>query len=129
MEKIRYWLRLIRQAAMGGEQNFTTGSIDKAIFMLSVPMIIEMAMESLFALVDAFFVGRISTEAVATVGLTETSMTVVYSLAIGLSSAATAMVARRIGEGNRQAAGEAGAQAIVIAVFLSVILADRKSVV
>ncbi|MBK8193538.1 MAG: MATE family efflux transporter [Lewinellaceae bacterium] len=115
--------RVIRQAVRGDEQVFTTGSIDRAIVLLSIPMILEMAMESLFAVVDAFFVAKISTEAVATVGLTESMLTLVYSVAIGLSAAATAMVARRVGEGNREAAAKAGAQVILIAVILSVIIA------
>ena len=115
--------RVIRQAVRGDEQVFTTGSIDRAIVLLSIPMILEMAMESLFAVVDAFFVAKISTEAVATVGLTESMLTLVYSVAIGLSAAATAMVARRVGEGNREAAAKAGAQVILIAVILSIIIA------
>ena len=115
--------RVIRQAINGEEQNFTTGSIDRAIVLLSIPMILEMAMESLFAVVDIFFVAKIGSEAVATVGLTESVLTLVYSLAIGLSAAATAMVARRIGEGDRDAAAKAGAQVILLAVVLSAIIA------
>lgn len=115
--------RIIRQAINGEEQEFTTGSIDRAIVLLSIPMILEMAMESLFAVVDAFFVSKISVQAVATVGLTESIMTLVYSLAIGLSSAATAMVARRIGEGDPKAASKAGAQVILIGLGLSVLIA------
>lgn len=115
--------RVIRQAVRGDEQEFTTGSIDRAIVLLSIPMILEMAMESLFAVVDAFFVAKISTEAVATVGLTESMLTLVYSVAIGLSAAATAMVARRVGEGNREAAAKAGAQVILIALILSILIA------
>ena len=108
--------RIFRQSVNGEEQDFTTGNIDRAIVLLAIPMILEMAMESLFAVVDAFFVAKISVEAVATVGLTESVLTLVYSIAIGLSAAATAMVARRIGEGDRQAAAKAGAQVILIAV-------------
>lgn len=115
--------RVVRQAINGEEQDFTTGSIDRAIVLLAIPMILEMAMESLFAVVDAFFVAKIGVEAVATVGLTESVLTLVYSIAIGLSAAATAMVARRIGEGDRDAAAKAGAQVILIAVVLSVLIA------
>ncbi|MCB0573422.1 MAG: MATE family efflux transporter, partial [Saprospiraceae bacterium] len=115
--------RVLRQAVNGEEQSFTTGSIDRAIVLLSIPMILEMAMESLFAVVDAFFVARIGIEAVATVGLTESVLTLVYSIAIGLSAAATAMVARRIGEGDREAAARAGAQVIVIALVMSALIA------
>ena len=117
------WSRVLRQAINGEEQEFTTGSIDRAIVLLSIPMILEMAMESMFAVVDAFFVARISTEAVATVGLTESVLTLIYSIAIGLSAAATAVVARRVGEGNRRAAAVAGAQTIVIALILSALIA------
>lgn len=115
--------RVLRQAINGDEQEFTSGSIDRAIALLSIPMILEMAMESLFAVVDAFFVAKISTEAMATVGLTESVLTLIYSVAIGLSAAATAVVARRVGEGNRRAAAVAGAQTIVIALILSALIA------
>ncbi|MCB9342989.1 MAG: MATE family efflux transporter [Saprospiraceae bacterium] len=118
----RYW-QIIWQAINGEEQSYTTGSIDRAIVLLSIPMILEMAMESLFAVVDIFFVSKIGSEAIATVGLTESVLTLIYSLAIGLSAAATAMVSRRIGEGNRDAAARAGAQVILIAVILSVLIA------
>ena len=88
--------QLFKQAIRGDEQNFTEGSINKAIFMLSIPMILEMAMESLFAVVDIFYVSRLNnSDAVAVVGLTESVLTIVYSIAIGLSMGATAMVARR----------------------------------
>ncbi|MCC6463066.1 MAG: MATE family efflux transporter [Saprospiraceae bacterium] len=117
------WRRVLRQAVNGEEQEFTTGSIDRAIVLLSVPMILEMAMESLFAVVDAFFVAKISTDAVATVGLTESVLTRIYSVAIGLSAAATAVVSRRVGEGNRRAASVAGAQIILIALVLSALIA------
>lgn len=117
------WVRVLRQAIGGEEQEFTTGSIDRAIVLLSIPMILEMAMESLFAIVDAFFVSSISTEAVATVGLTESVLTLIYSVAIGLSAAATAMVSRRVGEGDPEAAALAGAQTILIALFLSIFIA------
>ncbi|MFM7400879.1 MAG: MATE family efflux transporter [Bacteroidota bacterium] len=115
--------RILVQAVQGKEQEFTTGSIDRAIVLLSIPMILEMAMESLFAIVDAFFVSRIGVEAVATVGITESVLTLVYSIAIGLSSAATAVVSRRVGEGDRNAASRAGAQVILIALALSLLIA------
>lgn len=115
--------RILRQAINGEEQDFTHGSIDRAIVLLSIPMILEMAMESLFAIVDAFFVAKIGVEAVATVGLTESVLTLVYSIAIGLSAAATAMVARRVGEGDREAAAKAGAQVILIALVMSALIA------
>lgn len=115
--------RIFREALNGEEQEFTKGGIDRAIVLLSIPMILEMAMESLFAVVDIFFVSKIGPEAIATVGITESVLTLVYSLAIGLSAAATAMVARRIGEGDRHAAAQAGAQVILIALVLSLLIA------
>ena len=114
--------QLFRQALSGQHQDYTIGSIRRAVFLLSIPMILEMCMESVFAVVDIFFVGRIGKEAVATVGLTESVITLVYSVAIGLSMAATAMVARRIGEKNPEGASRAAAQAINIALALTVVI-------
>ncbi|HEY4288954.1 MAG TPA: MATE family efflux transporter [Puia sp.] len=111
---------LIRQALSGEHQDYTAGSIRRAVFLLSVPMILEMCMESVFALVDIFFVGRIGKEAVATVGLTESVLTLVYSVAMGLSMAATATVARRIGEKDKEGAAHTAAQSINLALGLTV---------
>lgn len=119
---MRKYLTVLIEAIKGTEKNFTTGSINRAIVFLSIPMILEMVMESLFALVDTIFVSRISTEAVATVGLTESVVTLVYSIGIGLSMAATAMVARRVGEGDPEKAALAGAQSIIIALIISVVI-------
>lgn len=115
--------RIFRQSLNGEEQEYTKGNIDRAIVLLSIPMILEMAMESLFAVVDIFFVSKIGPEAIATVGITESVLTLVYSIAIGLSAGATAMVARRIGEGDRTAAARAGAQVLLIGLVLSVLIA------
>lgn len=112
-------LRLFAQAVKGVEQDYTTGSINKAIFMLSVPMILEMVMESLFAVVDVFFVSKLGTDAIATVGLTESMLTILYSVAWGISMGATALVARRIGEKNPDGAAHGGMQAIYVGVFIS----------
>ncbi|TAK47014.1 MAG: MATE family efflux transporter [Saprospiraceae bacterium] len=112
----------LRDAITGKEQEFTTGSINRAIILLSIPMVLEMLMEGLFALVDAFFVAKVSVNAVATVGLTESVITLVYSLAIGLSAAATAMVARRVGEAHPAKAAEAAVQAIFLATGISVVI-------
>lgn len=106
----------------GDEKNFTSGSIDSAIILLSIPMILEMMMEALFAVVDVFFVSQVSVNAVATVGLTESVITLIYSVAIGLSMAVTAMVARRIGEENKDQAAIAAVQSIIIAVVFSVVI-------
>lgn len=113
---------LIRQSLAGGEEDFTTGSIRRAAFLLAIPMILELSLESVFAVVDMFFVGKLGKNAIATVGLTENVITIAYSLGIGLSTAATAVVARRIGEKNPEAAAHAGAQAIVITLWVSVII-------
>ena len=109
-------------ALKGEEKEFTKGSINRALMLLAVPMILEMLMESLFAVVDAFFVAKVGIEAVATVGLTESVITLIYSIAIGMSMAATAMVARRIGEKDPEAAAVAAAQSIILSVGLALIL-------
>jgi putative MATE family efflux protein len=112
--------RLFREAVNGSEQSFTTGSIDRAIFLLSVPMILEMVMESLFAVVDVFFVSQLhDNDAVATIGLTESMLTLIYSLAIGLSMGATAMVARRVGEKDIKSAEVAAVQALFIGIVIA----------
>lgn len=117
--RIKYLFGLFKTAISGEEKEFTTGSINRAIFMLSIPMVLEMVMESLFAVVDVFFVGKLGVDAVATVGLTESMLTIIYSIGIGLSMAATAVVARRIGEKNPDGAAHTGMQAIYFAVGLS----------
>ena len=114
--------RLFISALRGKETEFTTGSINRAIILLSIPMIAEMVMESLFAVVDVFFVSKVSVNAVATVGLTESVLMIIYSLAVGLSMAVTAIVARRIGEKNHVKANNAAFQAILIAVVVGVAL-------
>jgi putative MATE family efflux protein len=119
---LKKYLQLLRTALDGSEQSYTSGSINRAIFLLSVPMILEMVMESLFAVVDVFFVSKVSTDAVATVGLTESVITLIYSVAIGLSTAATALVARRVGEGNPDQAGKVIGQIILISLAISVVM-------
>jgi len=114
---IKLSYQLIRQSLSGEEQDYTIGSIKKAVFLLAIPMILELSLESVFALVDMFFVGKLGKNAIATVGLTESVISLVYSIAIGLSTAATAIVARRVGEKNPEAAAHAGAQSLIIALF------------
>lgn len=114
---------LLQQALRGDEQNFTEGSINRAIFLLSVPMILEMVMEALFALIDVYFVSKMGdNDAVATVGLTESVITLVYSLAFGLSMGVTAMVSRRVGEKDIKAAGVVAMQAFYIGIGISFII-------
>ena len=107
-------------AITGKETEFTTGSIRKAVFMLSIPMILEMMMESIFAIVDIAYVSRVSVNAVATIGLTESVITLVYAIAIGLSMAATAVVARRVGEKDLKGARQAAMQAILLGITVAV---------
>lgn len=119
----RYWV-LIKQSIVGDpELDFTQGSIAKATLLLAIPMILEMAMESVFAVVDIFFVAGLGTEAVATVGLTEAMITLLYAVAIGLSMGTTAIVARRIGEHDVEGASLSAAQAIWIGLAVSVAVA------
>ena len=107
-------------AITGKETEFTTGSIRKAVFMLSIPMILEMMMESIFAIVDIAYVSMVSVNAVATIGLTESVITLVYAIAIGLSMAATAVVARRVGEKDIKGARQAAMQAILLGIAVAV---------
>ncbi len=111
---------IIRQSLNGETQDYTTGSIRRAVILLAIPMVLEMCMESVFALVDIFFVSHMGKHATSVVGLTESVITIVYSLAIGISMAATAMVSRRIGEKNPEAASKAGMQSMLIALFVTI---------
>ncbi|MFN5171401.1 MAG: MATE family efflux transporter [Cyclobacteriaceae bacterium] len=116
-------ISLFKQALLGSEQNFTEGSINRAIFLLSVPMILEMSMEALFAVVDVFYVSRLNdNDALAAVTLTESMLTLIYSIAIGLSMGVTALVARRVGEKEIPAASVAAVQSLYIGVGISVVI-------
>lgn len=122
-EKAAAALRLFKQAVKGEEQNFTEGSINRAIFLLSIPMILEMAMESLLAVVDIFFISRLNNnDAVTAVGLTESVIAIVYSIAMGMGMAATAMVARRIGEKDAPGAAVAAVNALYIGFVFSIVV-------
>src|SRR6267154_2073382 len=112
----------IREALRGSHQDFTTGSINRAILLLAIPMILEMVLESLFAVVDVFWVGRLGADAVATVGLTESLLSLVFAVGLGLSLSTTAMVARRIGEKDPEGAAVAGTQAIFLGFGVSAII-------
>ncbi len=113
---------LIKEAINGKEQDYTTGSIRKAVILLAIPMMLEMSMESVFAVVDIFFVSHLGKHATSTVGLTESVITIVYSLAMGISMAASAMVARRIGEKNKPGASRAAGQSIVLSIAITIVL-------
>lgn len=117
----RLWADL-RLAARGTRHDYTTGPIGRAIFLLAVPMVLEMLMESVFAVVDVFWVARLGASAVATVALTESMMAIVYSLAFGLAIGTTAMVARRVGEKNAAGAADAAVQAVTLGLLVSATL-------
>jgi len=116
-----FW-SILREAVWGTNRDFTTGSLGVAIFILAVPMIIEMMAESLFAIVDIFYVSRLGSSAVAVVSITESMMYLIYSVAIGLSIGATATVARRIGEKDTEGAAKAATHSLYLGAFASLVL-------
>jgi putative MATE family efflux protein len=116
---LRLW-RDVVLAIRGSEQDFTAGGLGRAILLLSIPMILEMVMESVFAVVDIYFVSKLGPDAVATVGVTESLLTLVYAIAIGLSMGTTALVARRIGEKRPREAAKTAVQAIAVGALASV---------
>ena len=113
-------LATIREALRGAHGDFTEGPVGRAVVLLAIPMVLEMALESVFAVVDVFWVSKLGAAAVATVGLTESILAILYALAIGLAMAATATVARRIGERDRERAARTAVQAIVLGVLIAV---------
>jgi putative MATE family efflux protein len=117
------WWSAVRDAVAGSEQDYTRGGLRRGIALLAIPMMLEMAMESVFAVVDVFFVARLGADAIAVVGLTEAMLTIVFSFAIGLSMAATALVARRIGERDPEGAAVVAVQALVVGVVLALAIA------
>src|SRR5215204_5040715 len=112
----------VKESIRGSHRDYTRGPIGRAILLLAIPMVLEMIMESVFAVVDIFWVSHLGTDAAATVGLTESLMTLVYALAIGLSIGAMAMVARRIGEQNPDGAARAAVQALALALIVSILI-------
>src|SRR3954468_9810837 len=111
----------IRESLAGSHHgSYTEGSIDRAIVLLAIPMVLELVLESVFAVVDVFFVARVGPDAVATVGLTEAMMTLIYAIAMGLGMGATATVARRMGERDHDGAALAAVQAIALGLLVAV---------
>jgi len=113
----------VRESLRGSHHDYTSGPIGRSIIMLAIPMVLEMLMESVFAVVDIFWVAHLGADAVATVGLTESMLTLLYAVAIGLGLGATAMVARRIGERNPEGAARAAVQAIALGLIVSMVVA------
>jgi putative MATE family efflux protein len=119
---LRALLAVTREALTSAERDYTTGPIGRAVILLAIPMVLEMAMESLFAICDVFFVSRLGVDAVAAVGLTEAVMTILYSIAGGIGMAVTALVARRIGEKRPDEAVTVTVQAIAVGVAISLLV-------
>ncbi len=122
-QKLKLFFRDLKEAVSGTEQDFTEVRLSRAILLLSIPAVLEMIMESIFVVVDIFFVSKLGPDAIATVGLTESLLTIVYAISLGLATATTSMVSRRIGEKNPDKASETAFQAILTGVIVSVIIA------
>lgn len=120
--KTETWFTLVKEAFFGSKTDFTAISIDRAIFLLAVPMVLEMAMESLFGIVDIFWVAHLGADATATVGITEGMLTMIFAVAIGMSMGATAVVARRTGEHDPDGAAQAAVQSIILGVICSAVI-------
>jgi putative MATE family efflux protein len=116
-----FW-QSVREALRGSHQDYTAGSLNRSILLLAIPMVLEMVLESLFAVVDVFWVSRLGADAVATVGLTESVLTLVFAVAMGLGMSTTAMVARRIGEKDPDGAAISAVQAVFLGLITSLVL-------
>src|SRR5207248_4248474 len=112
----------VREALRGSHQDYTAGNLNRAILLLAIPMVLEMVLASLFAVVDVFWVGHLGADAVATIGLTESMLTLVFAVGLGLSMSTTAMVARRIGEKDHEGASIAAVQAIILGLVASLVM-------
>jgi putative MATE family efflux protein len=117
---MKRWWSLILEAVRGSDRDYTAGPVGPALVMLAVPMVLEMSMESLFAVVDVFYASRVGADAVATIGITESMMTIVYTVAIGVGIGATAVVSRRTGEKDEHGANQAAAQAIFLGIIVAI---------
>src|SRR6476660_715368 len=120
--RLSLFISLLKQSLRGDEHDYTQGSIRQAIVFLAIPMILELSLESVFAVVDMFFVGKLCSNAIQTVGLTESVIAIIYTLGMGLGMGTTAVVARRIGEKNPGAAAHAGAQAILMSLLITIVI-------
>jgi putative MATE family efflux protein len=119
---LKRWSSLLLEAIRGSDRDYTVGAVGPALVMLSVPMVLEMAMESMFAVADVFYVSRVSADAVATVGVTESILTLVYTVAMGLGIGATAVVSRRIGEKDEDGAAQSAAQSVALGLIVAAIV-------
>src|SRR3954453_9124719 len=117
----------VREALRGSQLDYTTAPVGRAVIMLAVPMVTEMAMESIFAVADVFWVAHLGADAVATVGLTESMLTIIYTAAMGLSIGATALVERRTGEQDPDGAARAAGQSVILALFIALAIAVLAS--
>ena len=122
MSRGNRWFAAVREAVGGTQQDFTEGNLSRGVILLAIPMVLEMTMESIFAVVDIFFVARLGEDAISSVGLTEAILCLIYAVAVGLAMGTTAMVARRIGEKNPRAAATAAGQAILLSGTLAVVI-------
>ena len=120
--RLRAMQRLVRDSIVGTNEDFTDGPMNRAILLLAIPMMLEMLMESVFAIVDIFFVAQLRADAIATLGITEAVITLLYAVAIGLSMAATAVVARRIGERNPEGAAIVAGQTLWVGAIATIII-------
>jgi MATE family, multidrug efflux pump len=120
--RLRSFFKSVAEAVSGTEQDFTEGKLSRAILLLSIPAVLEMVMESVFVIVDIYFVSKLGANAVATVGITESIVTIIYAIAIGLGTATTSLVSRRIGEKNPDAASVAAYQAILTGFVISILI-------
>jgi len=120
--RLRSFFRDVRESVSGSEQDFTEGKLSRAILLLSVPAVLEMVMESVFVIVDIYFVSKLGANAVATVGITESMITIIYAIAVGLGTATTSMVSRRIGEKDPDSASRVAFQAILTGLAVSLII-------
>lgn len=122
-QQLKTLFRETIEVIRGADKDFTKGHLGKAIFLLSIPMVLEMLMESIFAVADIFFVSKLGASAIATVGITESLITIVYAFGIGISTATTALVARRTGEKDERSAAKSAVHAIYVGAFISLIIA------